>query len=200
MRAALAVALAAVGLTGAQTVQNYTSALDMTIDPNTVELKDRAMWCSDEQNVCGLLCNHNTSPNTCDVDTLKYECKCASNSSAPGLQYYGNSMPSHICFELFARCNTKYVGDADNQELCKTNIQALCGTADAGKASTGSGDDSSSSASPASSTAGPDATGGAGGDSDATSSTQSGFAAPTMAPGQGIAAAAAALGVFAYVV
>lgn len=96
------------------------------------------------------------------------------------------------------------VGNADNQELCKTNIQDLCGTTPASKAPADSGDDSGdnkSSASPASSTAGPGATGGAGGDSsDATSSTQSGFAAPTMAPGQGIAAAAAALGVFAYVV
>lgn len=44
MRAALAVALAAVGLTGAQTVQNYTSALDMTIDPNTVDAQKRGMY------------------------------------------------------------------------------------------------------------------------------------------------------------
>lgn len=42
MRSALIVALASVSLTGA--VQNYTSALEMEIDPNSVEPQKRGMY------------------------------------------------------------------------------------------------------------------------------------------------------------
>ncbi len=118
---------------------------------------------------------------TSSQGTLEYTCKCASNDSAPALQYYANSMPSNICFELFNRCNEENIGQAEAQEACITNIQDLCGTQPAAKAP------------------GSDDSDGSGGSVTAPSST-SGFAAPTKAPGQGIAAAAAALGAFAYVI
>lgn len=136
---------------------------------------------------------------TSSQGTLEYTCKCASNDSAPALQYYANSMPSNICFELFNRCNEENIGQAEAQKACITNIQDLCGTQSAAKApGSDDSDGSGGSVTAPSSTSGPQATGEDGG--DATSSTMSGFAAPTKAPGQGIAAAAAALGAFAYVI
>ncbi|ATY62931.1 hypothetical protein CCM_07013 [Cordyceps militaris CM01] len=187
-------ALAAAGAATAQ-VQNYTSSLDMKIDPNQVTAQERAQWCSAETNSCSQLCNNNDSTNTCSPTTLDYSCICSSNNSAPGLEFYAQTMPTSICLKLFDLCNSQNVGNARNQEACKTNIMSHCGTQDPTKATTGS----SSSASGSSTSASPQATSQTGGSGTASSTSSShGLAAPTMAAGQGIAAAAAAVGVFAY--
>ncbi|KAJ2979488.1 hypothetical protein NQ176_g3225 [Zarea fungicola] len=190
---------AAAGAATAQ-VQNYTSSLDMTIDPNQVSAQDRAQWCSAETNSCSELCSNTDTKNECSSTTLTYSCICGSNSSAPGLQYYAQTMPTFICLKLFDLCNAQNVGNARNQEACKTNIMSLCGTQDPTKATKNSAS-SSSASSGASSTATPQATSQtSSGSTPASTSSSKGIAAPTMAAGQGIVAAAAAIGVFAYLV
>ncbi|KAM3514221.1 hypothetical protein MY11210_002110 [Beauveria gryllotalpidicola] len=194
---ALIFALAAAGAATAQAqVQNYTSSLDMQLDPNQATAQERAQWCSAETNSCSQLCGNTESKNDCSSTDLKYSCLC-SNGSAPGLQYYSQTMPTFICQKLFDLCNAQNVGNARNQEACKTNIMSHCGTLDPTKATTGG----SSSSTSGSSTASPKATSSAG-DSGSASTTSSSraIAAPTMAAGQGIAAAAAAVGVFAYLI
>ncbi|KAJ3482892.1 hypothetical protein NLG97_g7444 [Lecanicillium saksenae] len=193
---AVIVALAAAGAATAQ-VQNYTSALDMKLDPNQATAQERAQWCNAESNSCSQLCDNTDTTNDCVAATLEYKCICGSNNSAPALEYYAQTMPTFICNKLFDLCNTQNVGNARNQEACKTNIRSHCGTLDPTKASKGgsSGSGSSTTASPQATSSGSGSDGK--GDASSTSSSH-GLAAPTMAAGQGLAAAAAAVGVFAY--
>ncbi|KAM4059545.1 hypothetical protein HRG_011601 [Hirsutella rhossiliensis] len=194
MRASTALAVLSAVVASAQSAQNFTSELDMTIDTNKVKMETRAIWCRAQTNTCGLLCDNNTDKNSCAQDTLKFECTCASNKSMPGLQFYTQTVPTFICEERFKECTNENANKADEQEGCKKNIQALCGKSDPPKApvSSGNGDGSSDSSSSASSptsqrTSGP-----------VSSSTSGGLAAPTMAPAGNGAAVAAALGFLAY--
>ncbi|KAJ6445726.1 chromatin structure-remodeling complex protein RSC7 [Purpureocillium lavendulum] len=192
MRASAALVAFAAAAVSAQ--QNYTSELDMKIDPNSVEIQTRAQWCQAQTNTCNLLCNKDTDKNSCAQEDLQYECTCASNSSMPGLQYYTQTLPTFICETLFGQCNVQNAGNADGQKACKTNIKDLCGKNDPPKAPVA---DSSSSAS---GSASPTASGSASatGTKGSTTSTSTGLAAPTMAPVGNGAAAVAAVGLLAY--
>ncbi|XP_044714968.1 uncharacterized protein HRG_11601 [Hirsutella rhossiliensis] len=170
MRASTALAVLSAVVASAQSAQNFTSELDMTIDTNKVKMETRAIWCRAQTNTCGLLCDNNTDKNSCAQDTLKFECTCASNKSMPGLQFYTQTVPTFICEERFKECTNENANKADEQEGCKKNIQALCGKSD-----------------PPKRTSGP-----------VSSSTSGGLAAPTMAPAGNGAAVAAALGFLAY--
>jgi hypothetical protein len=123
--AAFAIAAAAATVSG-QTVQNYTSALDMEIDPNSVPTQTRATWCQGQTNTCNVLCNLDTASNDCQQSTLEYDCTCSSNSSAPGLEYYSQTIPFFVCRELFSQCIAQNAGNADGQESCTENINSLC--------------------------------------------------------------------------
>lgn len=110
-------------------------------------------------------------------------------------------MPTFICQELFNQCNTQNIGNKKNQDACITNIRDHCGKQDPTKATAGGSDSGSSTtagSSGSATTTSPQATS-SGKDGESNSSKSShGMAAPTMAPGQGMVAAAAAVGVFAY--
>ncbi|KAH7326589.1 hypothetical protein B0I35DRAFT_139273 [Stachybotrys elegans] len=199
----LAVAAFAASVSAQSTVPEYNSSLSMEIDPNSITAGDRARFCRGQQNGCRGLCG-STASNSCDRDTLDYECTCSSNNSAPGLQYYANTMPTLICQELFGQCNQANIGNADNQEACLNNIFAECDPATLLEVPdpTNSDDDEStetttSSAPPATST-----TSGAddSAEDDVETSTSDGFAAPTLSPVGNGAAVAAALGVLAYMI
>ncbi|KAL2290892.1 hypothetical protein FJTKL_14835 [Diaporthe vaccinii] len=62
-----------------------------SIDPTEVTLSERAQWCSAQSSTCNTLCDSNPQDNSCDVDTLDFSCNCQ-NGSAPGLQYYTQTM------------------------------------------------------------------------------------------------------------
>ncbi|PHH85066.1 hypothetical protein CDD83_938 [Cordyceps sp. RAO-2017] len=200
---ALVVLSAAVASAQSTTTGNYTSELDMIKDFNaqSVQPSQRAVWCRAQTNTCGLLCDNNTNKNSCAQEDLKFECTCASNNSAPGLQYYTQTVPTFICETLFSQCNSQQVGNADGQMGCLNNIQNLCGKAAPPKGGVSSdskdgGDSSSSSASS------PQPTGSRGSSSSngaVSSSTSGGLAAPTMAPAGKGAVAAAAFGLVVYI-
>ncbi|KAK3902879.1 hypothetical protein C8A05DRAFT_33380, partial [Staphylotrichum tortipilum] len=82
----LLAALSALTVATAQTT-------NFTINPGAVKPSIRSDWCNAEYNTCGKLCSGNPTANDCDVNTLEYVCTC-SNGSAPGLQYYIQSMPT----------------------------------------------------------------------------------------------------------
>ncbi|KAG6000095.1 hypothetical protein E4U21_005819 [Claviceps maximensis] len=189
---ALAVASAQAQTKTETTAYNFTSELDMTIDPNSVSQTNRAIWCQGQTNTCGLLCNNNAETNTCSETDLKWNCSCASNSSTPGIQYYKQTMPFYICMELFSQCITTNAGNQRGQDVCTKNINALCATSDPPKAPVS---DSDSGDSPAASSAAPTSSGS--GDAKVTSTTSHAFAGPTMAP-VGHGAFAAAVGLMAY--
>ncbi|KAF4334875.1 PCI domain protein [Fusarium beomiforme] len=201
MRSSFALFAMAVSAVSAQSVQDYKSSLDMTIDPNSVDLATRSSWCGAQQNTCDALCKDDTNANSCTENDLKWNCTCSSNSSTPGLQYYTQTMPTFICQELFSQCITQNTGSQDGQKQCKSKIESKCAKQNPPKEVIGDGDGTSSTASDtatASATRSSSQTTGAA--ASATSTSSDGFAAPTMAPVGGGAAAAVALGVLAYLI
>lgn len=129
--------------------------------------------------------------------SLQYTCTCG-NGSAPGLEYYEQTLPTFICTQAFEDCITANVGNARGQQNCTDTIRSQCGTIDAqadeAKPST------TSAAASASGSGNPAGTGGAPQASQiATSSASGSIAGPTAAPARyGNAAAVAAIGLFAY--
>ncbi|KAG5979570.1 hypothetical protein E4U55_005015 [Claviceps digitariae] len=172
---------------------NFTSELDITIDPNSVTQTNRAIWCQGQTNTCGLLCNNNAETNTCSETDLKWNCTCASNSSMPGIQYYKQTMPFYICMELFSQCITANAGNQRGQDVCTKSINALCATNDPPKAPVSDSDNGGDSPAPSSATPTPSGSG----DAKVTSTTSHGFAGPTLAP-VGHGAFAAAMGLMAF--
>ncbi|EGS18726.1 uncharacterized protein CTHT_0053340 [Thermochaetoides thermophila DSM 1495] len=187
MRSIVLVALSTLGVAVAQ-----SSRGNFTIDPASVEPRTRAEWCNAQYNSCRTLCGGRPKSNDCDTETLEYDCTC-SNGTAPGLEYYIQTMPTFICEQAYTDCIAANTGSSKAQDDCKTNIKEKCGTLDPNKAQVDSGDGtgSSSSASSTASATGPASS------AAVSSSTSAGGAAPTGAflLGNGIAVAAA--GVFA---
>ncbi|KAF4498195.1 PCI domain containing protein [Fusarium agapanthi] len=203
MRSSFALLAMAVSAVSAQTtVQNYKSSLDMTIDPNTVDLATRSSWCGAQQNTCDALCKDDTNENKCTEDDLKWECTCSSNSSTPGLQYYTQTMPTFICEELFSQCISQNTGSQSGQRDCTSKIEDKCAKQSPPKDVVSDDDDDTSStatntATTSATRASSEATGTA---ESVTSTTSDAFAAPTMAPAGRGAAAAVALGMLAYII
>lgn len=143
-------------------------------------------------------------------DTLVYACSCRSNNSAPGLQYYTQTMPTFICNELFGQCNKQKVRDAQGQQACIQNIRNRCGTVNPPKSpvkSDSNAGESDKGNTSASSSSTPTAGGSSGnaspsqssdGSNAVTTSSSRGVAAPTMVQAGHGAAAAAAFGLLAY--
>ncbi|KAH8893701.1 hypothetical protein GQ53DRAFT_95326 [Thozetella sp. PMI_491] len=163
---------------------------DFTIDVNSVPLGTRGTWCRAEQNTCTLLCDKNPKENGCEPSTLVYSCLCQ-NGSAPGLQYYLQTMYTFTCEEAFAECTALNTNNASAQADCKTNIQSKCGTIDPNSAVIGSSSSSSSVASSATSAAA------SGASNTPTSSTSTSKNAAPTAAFLGNGAAALAAGVLA---
>ncbi|KAI9172088.1 hypothetical protein HJFPF1_01581 [Paramyrothecium foliicola] len=207
MRSALVVALAAAAGVSAQAVPTYESTLNMTVDPNTIQPPSRiSEMCRAQWDSCELLCDNNTKDNDCEND-LSYKCTCNGNSSAPGLQYYAQTMPTLICQELFSQCNAQHVGDSRAQKACEDNIFSKCKDLPAPEAASSDDDEDNeaSSSTAASQTTEPTETPAPSDDSgeneeNVTTTSSDGFAAPTLAPGGNGVAAIAAIGVLAYLI
>jgi hypothetical protein len=160
--------LAALSALGAAFAQS-----NFTVDPNTIELTTRTEWCNAEFNTCGILCGGNTKANSCSPTDLKFVCTC-SNGTAPGLEYYIQTMPTLLCEVAFSECIEKNTGNSQGQGKCKTDIKSKCGTLDPTKAQVGDGGSGSSSSS--TTTAAPTGLG---------TTTAAGGAAPTSTSGAG---------------
>ncbi|KAE9376479.1 hypothetical protein N431DRAFT_181342 [Stipitochalara longipes BDJ] len=104
----------------------------LTFDPSTIDLTTRGQWCQAEFNTCKALCS-TTNSNSCDANTLNFTCTCASNNSAPGLQYYMQTMPTFICEENFKLCNAAAINAVNSsaaQAACVATEQNDCGHID----------------------------------------------------------------------
>ncbi|KAF0326332.1 hypothetical protein GQ607_006535 [Colletotrichum asianum] len=193
MRTSFAV-LAISAVTAVSAQRKVYSAADINVA--NVNLQTRASWCTGERNVCNVLCNRATA-NECDPATLNYTCTC-SNGTAPGLEYYEQTLPTFICNQAFEDCIAANVGNSRGQTNCTDSIKSQCGTIDAQADSAAS---STTTSAAATGTGSGSTTGtGTGSQSSQTpaSSSSSGHAAPTAAPRYGNAAAVAAIGLFAY--
>ncbi|OAA65434.1 hypothetical protein SPI_02221 [Niveomyces insectorum RCEF 264] len=190
MRHSIAVALSALAVTAA--------AQDFTINPAAVPLSTRANWCVAEGNTCSTLCDGNPTANSCDPNTLNFTCSCQ-NNSAPGLQYYLQTMPTFICNEAYQECIEANVGSATGQSNCTTSIKDMCGQLNPDNYTAAA--PSSSSAAPTATGKGASNTGSAAPNSPSSSPTathSTNGVAPTALARVGTGAAAVAVGVFAY--
>lgn len=208
MRSTLVLALTTATAVYAQSVPKYESSLNMTISPDSVEPTRRATWCTGQQNTCETLCGDETNLNECDDEKLTWECTCASNNSAPGLQYYTETLPTFICDSLFGQCITQHQDDAVGQSECTKNIKSQCAEQNPPKEPVGGSDEdttssATSSTATSSQTPAPNSEDGDNnGDSEENVSTtvSDGLAAPTLVPAANGVAAIAAFGVLAYLV
>ncbi|KAK0729116.1 hypothetical protein B0T21DRAFT_403067 [Apiosordaria backusii] len=164
---------------------------NFTIDISKVEPAQKSQWCNAQFNSCGRLCFGSVQKNDCESADLSYECIC-SNGTAPGLDYYAQTLPSFICLEAFSQCTQANAGgSATELKKCETTYKDNCGTLDPSKAqaSGGSSDDETTTTAP-SGTQGAAAT-------NAPSTSTSQAAAPTNFAHLGNGVAAVAAGVFA---
>ncbi|KAH6650221.1 hypothetical protein F5144DRAFT_597703 [Chaetomium tenue] len=168
---------------------------NFTIDTSAIKPSLKADWCGAEYNTCRTLCANSPTANDCDTETLEYSCKC-SNGSAPGLEYYIQTIPTFICEQAYSDCMAANTASSKAQDECTTNIKSQCGTLDPSKAQVNgpSDDDSTTSAGGSSPTDSPSGSGAA--NAPASTSTSTGGAVPTAAY-IGNGAAMVAAGVFA---
>ncbi|OBT43334.1 hypothetical protein VE00_06902 [Pseudogymnoascus sp. WSF 3629] len=79
------------------------------IEPSTVLLTTREVWCNDQTSTCPLLCTQypggsmTTTANDCDPKTLTYDCTCG-NGLSPNMTEYSLTIPFHICIEWGQQC------------------------------------------------------------------------------------------------
>ncbi|KAL1895081.1 hypothetical protein Sste5346_005503 [Sporothrix stenoceras] len=185
------VALSALGVANAVT--------NFTINPDDVSLTQRSNWCTAQDNTCSTLCDGNPKANSCTPSTLNYTCLCQ-NGSAPGLEYYTQTLPTFICQEAYSECNAANVGNAQAQSNCTTSIQDQCGSLNpenytAAAPSSTAATTATTATTKASGTATGATTGGT--SAPTTTSSDSG-AMPTAFGHLGNGAAAMAVGLFAY--
>jgi hypothetical protein len=167
---------------------NFTINLD-NVTPST-----KAAWCQGQINTCGTLCVDTPKANNCTPSDLTFYCTCQ-NGSAPGLQYYTQTIDTFVCLEAFDECITAHVGDKRGQDACTSDIKNQCGTLDPTKfqGSSSSHSDSSSTSSSASGTGTP--TSNPSGSAPTTSASKAGAAPTAVYLGNGAAVVAA--GIFA---
>lgn len=114
----------------------------------------------------------------------------------PGLEFYEQTMPTLICMELFGQCQAG-TNSAQVQGQCVTNIQDKCGKIPPPKKAV-SGSEAQSSTTAQASTSTTASSSASATNQQATTTTDSkDIAAPTLMPGNGVAAVAA-IGVLAY--
>jgi hypothetical protein len=113
-----------------------------------------------------------------------FDCTC-SNGTAPGLEFYDQSLFSFVCRESFNQCNENNAGDATELKKCVDDIRNHCGTLtiDDPEPTSTSDSDSTSDADAGKTTE----------DSGSGSSKADSFAAPTAFPGKGAAVVAIGL-------
>ncbi|POR39598.1 Putative CDP-alcohol phosphatidyltransferase class-I family protein [Tolypocladium paradoxum] len=83
---------------------------DYVIDPKSVPLGTRQVWCTNEKNTCPLICQQmeprTTLVNDCDPEQLTYGCLCG-NNKRPNVSEYTLSLPYFICQEWGNQCVKK---------------------------------------------------------------------------------------------
>ncbi|TVY52109.1 hypothetical protein LCER1_G004634 [Lachnellula cervina] len=142
-----------------------------TVNIGALSLTMKGQWCGAQQATCPELCPDYVK-NDCDSNTLVVNCTCG-NGTAPGLQYYINTIPTFLCEEKHTECKANNAGSATAQKACDDAEKADCGTLDPAKYVAPS---STSSSASASSTAASSTTAA----SAAATTTSKAAAAPTM--------------------
>ncbi|KAI1627573.1 hypothetical protein EDD37DRAFT_622658 [Exophiala viscosa] len=100
--------------------------ITQTIDPNSVPLSTRQIWCNSQVAECPLICTDQTNgsaatyANTCDPTSLTYSCVCADGLS-PNASEYSQSLPYYICTQYNTECQQACGNDNTCAAACVQN-------------------------------------------------------------------------------
>ncbi|TKA51071.1 hypothetical protein B0A49_12282 [Cryomyces minteri] len=175
---------AATAFSGLVAAQNAT--VNTSIDPNSVSIQLRQSWCRAQTNSCPQICGGQASPNTCDPNSLQYQCTCSDGSSY-NISDYSQTLPSLECEQYKVQCVAAHPNDLNGQTAC---LAITCGQRNATSGASASSSASSSSATATSSGAA-SSSGSAG--SSATSAAAGGASSATSAAAASSTAKSAAV-------
>ncbi|KAL2063488.1 hypothetical protein VTL71DRAFT_5293 [Oculimacula yallundae] len=97
-----------------------------TIAPDSVPLPTRQGWCSSQVASCPLLClqlqgeSSTTAVNTCDAESLSYECICG-NDKSPNATEFSQTLPFFECQEYGNQCVKACNGNTPCQSACRAD-------------------------------------------------------------------------------
>lgn len=146
LRSSLAAVMALATIASAQ---NYSTSGPLNITVSQVPLSMRQTWCNSQTQTCPNLCSGRAYPNSCDPETLTYNCTCT-DGTHPNISNYQQTIPSFICQTWVSNCIDGHPMDAVGQAGC---LSVKCGNATTEEASSGGSSGGSSSASLSSTTA-----------------------------------------------
>nr|POE51548.1 hypothetical protein CFP56_25755 [Quercus suber] len=116
--------VALTGLVGvhAQQTANYSLSGNITVVPSSVPLSQRQDWCTAQMHSCPQICGaQGAYPNSCDADTLTYQCVCSSGAT-PNISNYDQTIPSYVCAQWIIDCNAANVGNQIGQQGCHSLV------------------------------------------------------------------------------
>ncbi|KAF4446011.1 cdp-alcohol phosphatidyltransferase protein [Fusarium austroafricanum] len=97
---------------------------DYVIDPNSVPLSQRRVWCQNEIETCPMICGQfskgDTKVNTCDPKTLTYGCVCG-DGKQPNVSEYSLTLPFYVCQEWGNQCVQDCKGSSSCASDCRQN-------------------------------------------------------------------------------
>lgn len=79
------------------------------IDPSTVPIETKEVWCNNQRSSCPLLCTQfpggsmTTAANDCEPENLIYHCVCE-NGLSPNMSEYSLTIPYHTCIQWGQNC------------------------------------------------------------------------------------------------
>ncbi|GKU15235.1 unnamed protein product [Fusarium langsethiae] len=110
---------------------------DYVIDPESVPLSLRKVWCQNEIETCPMICGQtskgDTKVNECNPKTLTYGCTCG-DGKQPNVSEYSLTLPFYVCQEWGNQCVTDCGGSASCASDCRENNP--CGAEDPKKYNT----------------------------------------------------------------
>ncbi|KAJ4266204.1 hypothetical protein NW762_004185 [Fusarium torreyae] len=97
---------------------------DYVIDPDSVPLSQRRVWCMNEKETCPLICEQtskgDTKVNECDPESLTYGCICG-DGKQPNVSEYSLTLPYYVCQEWGNQCVEDCAGSASCASDCRQN-------------------------------------------------------------------------------
>ncbi|RGP79599.1 cdp-alcohol phosphatidyltransferase [Fusarium longipes] len=97
---------------------------DYVIDPESVPLSLRKVWCQNEIETCPMICGQtskgDTKVNECNPKTLTYGCICG-DGRQPNVSEYSLTLPFYVCQEWGNQCVEDCSGSASCASDCRQN-------------------------------------------------------------------------------
>ncbi|KAK8177194.1 hypothetical protein IWX90DRAFT_420429 [Phyllosticta citrichinensis] len=118
-------AVSAFGLALAQSSTGATCQPSSTVEPSSVDSTQRNTWCRAQQQSCPTLCGGSTANNTCDIETLTYNCTCSPAISNLNISDFSQTLPSLECQYAVGQCTQAHPDDATCQSVCQS---VVCGS------------------------------------------------------------------------